>query len=284
LIQSALKEDIGRGDITTKTLIPPTKYIRSVIIARQSGIIAGLPLVTLIYRQLDKQVRVKLYCRDGASVSKGKRLALVVGPARTILTGERVVLNFLQRLSGIATYTNKFVSKVRGYRTRILDTRKTVPGWRYLDKYAVKVGGGRNHRFGLYDAVLVKGNHLRVLQNKNQSDSRLDLIPEVINRLRRVYNCRHTIEAEVTNLNEFSSALDARPDIIMLDNMPLGQVKKAVALLRHSPAPRPLLEVSGGVNLENVTAIARTGVDFISIGALTHSAPALDLAMEVVQY
>lgn len=282
LIQIALQEDIRQRDLTTEALIPSSGSIKSVIIARQAGIIAGLPLVSLIYHHLDKRIRVKLYLRDGARVEKDKRLALITGSARAILTGERIVLNFLQRLSGIASYTNTFVRKLKKYRTRLLDTRKTVPGWRYLDKYAVAVGGGKNHRFGLYDAVLVKSNHFKALQHKKQSRNRLDLITEVTQQLKNVYQRKYPIEMEVTNLREFYVALNSQPNVVMLDNMSLGQIKQAVAFLRQSPPPRPFLEVSGGVTLENVAAIAQTGVDFISVGALTHSAPALNLAMEVI--
>jgi len=278
LIQSALKEDIKHGDLTTKALIPTSKSIQSLIIAQQQGIIAGLPLIRLIYHQLDKRIRVKLYSQDGNRVKKNKKLALVSGPARSILIGERTVLNFLQRLSGIASHTDKFARKLKGYRTRLLDTRKTIPSWRYLDKYAVSIGGGKNHRLGLYDAILVKSNHLKTLGYPIKSN----LISETIKKLRRIYQYKHSIEIEVSNFKELRSAMNNRPDIIMLDNMSFKQIKESIVFVRRFPPPRPLLEASGGVTLENITSIARTNIDFISVGALTHSAPALDLALKVI--
>jgi len=277
LIRLALKEDIGRGDITTKTLIPPHQKAQAVIIAKQDGIIAGLPLISRVYRILDKRIRVSPKVREGSKAKKGQAIAIIRGPARAILTGERTVLNFLQRLSGIATLTNQFVQKVKKYRVKILDTRKTIPGWRVVDKYAVRVGGGINHRMGLYDAVLVKNNHLVTMLSRQERD--YNVIAKVLTKLHRV---RHKpIEIEVRNLRELQVALKGKPDIIMLDNMRPSQVKQAVKFRNQARPPRPLLEVSGGINLKNITQFARTGVDFVSIGTLTHSAPALDISMEV---
>lgn len=266
LIILALTEDIGKGDITTNTLIPPNRKIRANIIAKQKGVIAGLPLISKIYKYLNKNIKVTLKVKDGAKVKEGQVVAIIKGPAHQILTGERTVLNFLGRLSGIATLTNQYVQKVREYGVTILDTRKTIPGWRELDKYAVKMGGGTNHRMGLYDAILIKNNHLAILGGISNMNLRRSNIP---------------FEIEARNLNEFTAALKMKPDIIMLDNMKLPEIKKAVQL-RNKLSPKVKLEVSGGINLKNIRQFASTGVDYISVGALTHSAPALDIALHVI--
>jgi len=268
LISLALKEDIGKGDITTNTLIPPNQKAQAHIIVKQSGIIAGLPLVNTIYKHLNKNINITPKVKDGAKVKKGQVVAVIKGSARAILTGERTVLNFLGRFSGIATLTNQYVQQVREYKVKILDTRKTIPGWRELDKYAVRTGGGTNHRMGLYDAILIKNNHLAILGG--------------INRLNPC-NLRLPLEIEVRNLNEFRTALGLKPNIIMLDNIKPPEIKKAVQL-RNKLNPEIKLEVSGGINLKNIQQFASTGVDYISIGALTHSAPALDIAMKVVNF
>ncbi|MCK4909719.1 MAG: carboxylating nicotinate-nucleotide diphosphorylase [Planctomycetes bacterium] len=278
IIARALAEDIGAGDITTRTLIPSDQKVTAFIIAKQTGVIAGLPLVRLIYRQLDKKVRVKYLAREGARVKRGRRIVRLVGPARSILTGERVVLNFLQRLSGVATLTDKFVSRIKKYGVKILDTRKTVPGWRLLDKYAVKAGGGINHRMGLADAVLIKNNHLAILNGICRCGSDpITCALRKTDKLRR----RRRIEIEVRTLSEFKRALNLKPDIVMLDNMNVKNIRRAVLLCKKTRSPRSRLEVSGGVTLSNVARIARTGVDYISVGALTHSAPALDISLKI---
>lgn len=266
LINLALKEDIGRGDLTTNTFISIGQKVQAFIIARQNGVICGLSLIKLIYQRLSNNIKITLKVRDGTRVKSGQILAVIKGPARPILTGERTVLNFLQRLSGIATLTNQFVYKAKKYNVKILDTRKTVPGWRQLDKYAVKVGGGDNHRRGLYDAILIKNNHLSVIGG--------------INKIRLPKKKSLPAEIEVRNQKEFSVAIKLSPDIIMLDNMVPRNIKRAVEM-RDKVNPKIKLEVSGGINLNNIERFARTGVDFISVGALTHSAPVLDISMSV---
>lgn len=278
LIKLALKEDIGRGDITTNILIAPHLHARAVIIVRQDGVIAGLSLIRQIYRVLDKRIKVRLKTKEGSKVKKGREIAIIHGPARAILTGERTVLNFLQRLSGIATLTHQFVQKVKRYRVKILDTRKTIPGWRELDKCAVCAGGGYNHRMGLYDAVLVKENHLAVLRKRGASH--LKVIAEAMEVVNKRWKKRKTVEIEVRSLKEFQKALQGHPDIIMLDNMKPDKIRPAVKL-RNELDPEAKLEVSGGINLNNVEVFAKTGVDFISVGALTHSPPALDISMNI---
>jgi len=274
----ALKEDLGSGgDITTNTLIPAKHKSTAIIITKEPGIIAGLPLISAIYKQLSRSTKVTLKVKDGARVKPGQVVAIIKGPTRTILTGERTALNFLQRLSGIATLTSQFVAKVKPYGARILDTRKTVPGWRILDKYAVKTGGGFNHRLGLYDAFLIKNNHLSVLGGINKINLR---------NLCNLWLKRLPIEIEVRNLNQFIMALTLFSTsgfpgaIIMLDNMTPKEIKEA-ALIRNRVAREIQLEASGGITLKNISRFAATGVDFISIGALTHSPKALDIALRI---
>ena len=300
LINLALKEDIGDGDITTNTLIPANQKSTAIIIAKEPGIIAGLGLIQPIYHKLSNKIKVTLRKKDGARVSPNTIIAIIKGPTRAILTGERTTLNFLQRLAGIATLTSQFVAKAKPYGVKILDTRKTVPSWRWLDKYAVKAGGGFNHRFGLYDAVLIKNNHFKAMQSSlsgvipakagiqtlwNILDSRLHGNDRKIKHL--------PLEIEVRNLNEFilaliflssnasrKSTVPTDRQVIMLDNMTPSQIKEAVAIRNKTGGP-VLLEASGGITLDNVSQFAATGVDYISIGALTHSPKALDLALRV---
>jgi nicotinate-nucleotide pyrophosphorylase (carboxylating) len=286
LIESALKEDIGKGDITTNALIPRNQKANAVITAKEPGIIAGLPLVKLIYRKLAPHIRVKLTVQEGASVKKGNLLAVIEGNARAILSGERTVLNFLQRLSGIATLTNQFVKQVTGYKVKILDTRKTVPGGRVLDKYAVKIGGGFNHRFGLDDAILIKNNHISALNPaKCQATTAIIKVLETI--IQSGAARKKPIEIEVRNLDEFAMALVFLTDksiskaIIMLDNMMPKEIKEAVRI-RNATNNKILLEASGGITLGNIRQFAATGVDYISIGMLTHSPRALDISLKIV--
>ncbi|MEK7309469.1 MAG: carboxylating nicotinate-nucleotide diphosphorylase [Planctomycetota bacterium] len=276
LINLALKEDIGTGDITSNILIPASQTSTAIIIAKEPGIIAGLGLIQPIYRRLSNKVKVTLKKKDGARINKDAVVAIIKGPTRAILSGERTVLNFIQRLSGIATLTSQFVAKAKPYGVKILDTRKTVPGWRLLDKYAVKAGGGFNHRIGLYDAILIKNNHLK----NTPAIKALELVsksPMTKNR---------PIEIEVTNLYEFIIALIllnanvSHPSIIMLDNMTPKEIKEAVHI-RNRVAGEVRLEASGGITLKNISRFAATGVDYISIGALTHSPKALDIALRV---
>ncbi|HLD36179.1 MAG TPA: carboxylating nicotinate-nucleotide diphosphorylase [Planctomycetota bacterium] len=286
LITLALKEDAGTGDITTTTLIPANQTSTAMIIVKEPGIIAGLGLIKPIYHKLSSQVKVTLRKKDGTRVKPGQIVAIIKGPTRAILTGERTVLNFLQRLSGIATLTSQFAAKAKPYGVKILDTRKTVPGWRLLDKYAVKTGGGFNHRMGLYDAFLIKNNHISVLGGINKIN---------MDMLWKAWLKDLTAEIEVRDLNQFVfiiAMLKSVPFpkvVIMMDNMTPSQIKEAVIIRNKTAkwANRPagqtvMLEASGGINLENVSKYAATGVDYISIGALTHSPKALDMALRVM--
>jgi nicotinate-nucleotide pyrophosphorylase (carboxylating) len=270
LMRQALKEDFGKGDITSDSLISRDKIIAARIFSRQNAVVCGVGIVKQLFSILDKNSHLKIFCRDGDSVRAGKTIIEVKAKARAILAGERVALNFLSHLSGIATQTNGFVKKIRNYKSKILDTRKTTPGLRALEKYAVKCGGGFNHRFGLWDMVLIKDSHKKLLEKKVR-------IPGLI-KLAKNSNRNQKIEIEVGTLKEFKEALAANPDIIMLDNMPLSQVRQAVKLRKKST---PKLEVSGNVSLKNVQSIAKAGVDFISIGVLTHSSKAIDMKLKV---
>ncbi len=282
----ALQEDLGTGDVTTGALIPPLVKARAAIIAKAPGVLAGSHVASLTFRLLDRRIRVRVLRRDGQRVRPGDALIRLEGPAASILKAERTALNFLGHLSGIATLTRRYVDGARPYRAILLDTRKTLPGLRLLEKYAVRMGGGQNHRIGLSDAVLIKTNHLIVLQRGE------GVIRNAVVRARRARS-KQFIEVEVGNLREFREALHARPDAILLDNWSIAQIRRAVALrdglakTRHHSSPithhlSPLLEVSGGVTLQNVRAIAKTGVDRISIGRLTHSAPTLDLSLRIL--
>jgi len=265
LVRVALAEDVGAGDLTTRRLFPRAVKANAVILAKQPAIIAGLPAARAVFHAVDQTVRFRAGVREGARVEQGTIVATLSGDGRAILAGERVALNFLQHLSGVATLTRRFVDAVRGTRAVILDTRKTTPGLRLLEKYSTRMGGGRNHRMNLGDAVLIKDNHLALAG---------DLITAV-RRARR--GGRGPVEVEADTLDDVRAALDAGADVILLDNMPVATIKEAVLLI----GTRAKTEVSGGVHLHNVREIAATGVDAISIGALTHSAPAVDLSMEV---
>ncbi len=271
LIKMALAEDLGkRGDITSLATIPAKVRLCGHLRAKADGVLAGLPLVEMVYRQVDPNVTVSFYAQDGERVAAGTVAAEVTGPGRSVLTGERVALNFVQRLSGIATLTAEFVAAVQGTRAVILDTRKTTPGWRSLEKYAVRMGGGQNHRIGLYDMVLVKDNHI---------DGAGGITPAV-NAVRAYLPARDAlIEVEVRTLDELREALSLGVDRILLDNMDEEQMRAAVRLA----AGRVPLEASGNMSLKRVRAAAETGVNFISVGALTHSAPALDLSMKITR-
>jgi nicotinate-nucleotide pyrophosphorylase (carboxylating) len=268
-VRTALAEDLGGGDVTTQRLFPRAVRARGVIVAKQPAIIAGLPAVRAVFNAVDQSVRFRPLVRDGARVEPGAVVATLAGDGRSLLAGERVALNFLQHLSGVATLTRRFVDAVKSTRTVILDTRKTLPGLRSLEKYAVRMGGGRNHRMNLSDGILIKDNHL-ALAGGLHSAVRAARRPAGRTR-------RHSIEVEVTTLDEVRSALAAEADIILLDNMTVVQIKEAVRLI----GTRARTEVSGGVHLHNVRDIAATGIDAISIGALTHSAPAADLSLEM---
>jgi nicotinate-nucleotide pyrophosphorylase (carboxylating) len=287
LIQLAIREDIFTGDITTENLIPENLIVEGVFIAKESGVIAGLPVVEYFFSKLDKNVFFKQWVKDGIFVHKGETIAAMQGSAKTLLTGERIALNFLQRLSGIATMTARFVEHINPLKTSIMDTRKTLPGWRYLEKYAVAVGGGVNHRMGLYDQVLIKDNHLDIMKNKLFYDvpPHTSIIERAVSVLRQKTKKGVLIEVETRTMEEVESALKAGVDIILFDNMSIQQLNDAVRLVKEwkygEGVRRPLTEASGNITLENVHLVAQTGVDRISVGAITHSSRALDISLEI---
>ncbi|MGC8838327.1 MAG: carboxylating nicotinate-nucleotide diphosphorylase [Anaerolineae bacterium] len=268
-VRRALEEDLGPGDVTSTWTLPPHQRARGTFVVKEEGVIAGLLVAREVFRQLDQEVVLTLWVEDGTPVTPGTAVAVVEGPAIPILSGERAALNFLQRMSGIATATRRYVEAVKGTGAVILDTRKTAPGLRALDKWAVRLGGGQNHRQGLYDMVLIKDNHIAAAGS----------ITRAVERVRAHNRAGLPVEVEVKTLAELDEvlALDPPVDRIMLDNMDLPTMREAV----QRTAGRIPLEASGGVNLETVRAIAETGVDYISVGALTHSVRALDISLEL---
>ncbi len=264
VIMAALAEDVASGDITSALIFEKDENVMADVIVHEDCVPAGLDVLRWIFNALDERIIFRPLCADGDSVKKGKKVAALKGSVKNILAGERTALNFLGRLSGVATSTSRFMAKVKGTKAKIFDTRKTLPGLRVLEKYALRVGGGSNHRMGLWDGVLIKDNHL----------SRVKVRDAVKKAKAKGYK---NIEIEVSDLKEFKEALDAGADIIMLDNMKIGDIRKAVRLAKS----KAVLEVSGGVDLENVARIARTGIHRISIGALTHSAPSVDFSLEI---
>jgi len=258
LIKQALKEDIGSGDVTTNSLVPKNLDVSGYVLLKEKAIIAGMDVFKWTLEELGKVEFIPLV-KEGIWLEPGK-IAMLNGNARAIITGERVALNFLQRMSGIATLTGKFVNKIKGAKAKILDTRKTTPLLRYLEKYAVKKGGGENHRFGLYDAVLIKDNHIVIAGG----------IKEALSQIQG--------EIEVKNLEELREALEKGANRILVDNMDIEEIREAVKITKG----KAKIEVSGGVNLNNVLEIAMTGCDYISIGALTHSVKAIDISLEIV--
>ena len=280
LIRNALKEDIGSGDITTGLLIPKNKVIKAVIILKEKAVIAGLEIAQKVFRTIDKNIQFKAISTDGFGEKPGKIIAKIQGKAGSIFSGERTALNFLSHLSGVATVTRSFVDQVKPYKVKIMDTRKTIPGLRELEKYAVALGGGYNHRMGLWDTVLVKDNHIAVLRALGRGINIKDIARLV--KTRKPQGMK--VDIEVRNLKEFQEVLQIPPDIIMLDNMNIDDIKKAVQMRNAECGMRNAkIEVSGGVHLGNVKAIAQTGVDRISIGALTHSVKAVDMSLEVIK-
>jgi nicotinate-nucleotide pyrophosphorylase (carboxylating) len=269
LIKLALEEDVGPGDVTTQALIAPERTGRAHIRAKERLVAAGLPVAQKVFQRLDPRVQFAALAAEGQEVARGDTLAEIQGPLAAILTGERTALNFLMRLSGIATFTKKMVGAVEGFPAAVVDTRKTLPGWRTLDKYAVRLGGGANHRFGLFDGVLIKNNHLTAVGSISQA---VRLAREHSHHLLK-------IEVEVASLAELEEALAAGAEIIMLDNMDEAAMARAVALT----AGRAWLEASGSMTLERLPAVAATGVNLISMGALTHSAPAVDIHLRLVK-
>jgi nicotinate-nucleotide pyrophosphorylase (carboxylating) len=266
-VSAALSEDGAYNDLTTIATILSDRRARALIVAKEAGVIAGVPLALEAFRQLDSKISIRVDLEDGTRVSAGTPVLFCTGHARALLSAERVALNFMQRLSGIASTTARYVDAVKGTKARILDTRKTTPGWRQLEKYAVRAGGGMNHRHDLSSAVLIKDNHLSALDNDIALAVKRarDLVPEGIK-----------VEVECDNLDQVRAAIEARADIILLDNMSTTKMKEAVEMIEG----RAVTEASGGVNLETVRAIAETGVDWISVGALTHSPKAMDLGLD----
>ncbi|MCM8794763.1 MAG: nicotinate-nucleotide diphosphorylase [Candidatus Omnitrophica bacterium] len=297
LIAAALKEDVGGRDLTSSVLVPKDQWAKADLVVRAEGVVAGLQVAEWVFGQVDPKIRFKPNLKDGDRVHPGKVAAYIEGPARGILAAERTALNFFCRLSGIATLTRRFVDRVRKYKVQIMDTRKTTPTLRFLEKYAVAMGGGTLHRKGLFDQVLIKDNHLQLVASRLYSEAgasvsslrdrhRLSAVELAVMEARRKLQQKVLIEVEVRNLQEVRLGLSAQADILLLDNMPLADIQEAVrlrnAVARSKKERKPLLEVSGGVKLENVESIAAAGVDRISIGALTHSALALDAAIDVV--
>ena len=276
LIELALHEDLGPSstpvaDITSAWFVASSTHGATALVARKPGVLAGLPAAALVFARVDPQLQFEPHIQDGAPLQPRAVIAIIRGSMTSILAAERTALNFVQQLSGIATLTRQYVQAVAGCRAQILDTRKTLPGWRLLAKYAVRQGGGHNHRMGLFDMVLIKDNHWSAMPSTH------DLTQRFCN-----FRAQHPgipIEIEVDTLDQLDEALPARPDIVLLDNMTLEQMREAVRR-RDAVAPTVLLEASGGVNLQTVRGIAESGVDRISVGALTHSAPALDIGLD----
>jgi nicotinate-nucleotide pyrophosphorylase (carboxylating) len=269
LIDLALEEDLGPGDVTTQALVPSDLRGEAHIRAKQTLVVAGLPVAARVFRKLDAEIIFTAQVDDGQEAAKGTVLARLTGPVASILTGERVALNFLQRLSGIATFTRTMVTQVEGSTAALVDTRKTTPGWRVLEKYAVRLGGGRNHRLGLYDGVLIKNNHLTAVGS----------IGEAVRQAKARAHHLLKIEVEVTDLQGLEEALNAGADRILLDNMDDASLRQAVEITRG----RALLEASGSMTPDRLAKVAATGVNFISMGALTHSAPAVDIHLWLVR-
>lgn len=266
-IAAALREDLGFGDITTDSIVGVHKHVAGQLLAKEDLVLAGREVFARVFAVLDSRVAVTWQVAEGAEVAQGQVLGEINGPARAILSGERVALNLLQHLSGIATMTRRFVQAVAGTKAVIVDTRKTIPGLRMLEKYAVTVGGGKNHRFDLHDVVLIKDNHIQAAGG----------LTAAVERVRRTVSPFVRIEVETETLAQVAEAVACGVDVIMLDNMPLDEMRQAVAMING----RALVEASGNVTLERVAEIARTGVDLISSGALTHSARAADISLKL---
>lgn len=266
LIKEALEEDIGNEDVTTNSVMPEYKRGRVKLICKQDGVICGLDIFERTFKLLDENISVEIFVKDGDEVKKGQRLAIVSGDIRALLSGERVALNYLQRMSGIATYTHNVAKLLKGSKTKLLDTRKTTPNMRVFEKYAVRVGGGYNHRYNLSDGVLLKDNHIGAAGG----------VKRAVEMARAYAPFVRKIEVEVENLEMCKEALEAGADIIMLDNMSVADMKTAVKMIDG----RAVTECSGNVTIDNIEAIKEAGVDFVSSGALTHSAPILDLSLK----
>jgi len=275
LIDRALREDVGFGDVTSNSVVDHNLKGTAVIQAKETGILAGMKIAQKVFKKVDPKLRFTSFLRDGDRIRPKDRIASVEGNIRSILKAERTALNFVQQLSGVATYTASFVDKVKGTSIRILDTRKTVPGLRALQKYAVRLGGGKNHRMGLHDMILIKENHIKAAGGISEAIKKAKSFSK-----KRSQKKRLRIEVETKTLGETEQAAKMGVDVIMLDNMPLSQIKKAVKIINAFDR-RIKIEVSGNIKLNQAKRIASTGVDFISVGALTHSAKALDLSLKV---
>jgi len=269
-VRAALAEDIGSGDATTLATVPEHLTARALMRTREPLVVAGIQFAESAFKQLSPKIKIQRKVRDGQRIAAGKALLEISGSARAILRAERVALNFVQRLSGVATATAQFVGAIKGIRAQILDTRKTTPGWRRFEKYAVTCGGGRNHRIGLFDMILIKDNHLVALRKEKP-----DAIAAAVARARKKFP-KLKIEVEADTLRQVEQAVNAGADFILFDNMDLKSLRRAVTIVNG----RAKTEASGGVNLKTVRAIAATGVDFISVGALTHSARAVDIGLD----
>ena len=284
IVQLAIKEDIGAGDITSKIFIPDGFETEGVIIAKEAGIVAGLPVAGYVLSQIDENLIFTSNIEDGSRVKKGTIIGSVKGLTLSLLSAERLVLNFLQRLSGIATATNRFAEKIKGYGTQIMDTRKTAPGWRYLEKYAVRVGGGINHRMGLYDQILIKDNHLKAMGSEKENGT----ISRLVRKAREQIENGMLIEVEVEDLCQIREVMDAGVDIILFDNMEPSKIREAVEMVKEFENSRDagngraiLTEASGNITIENVEEYADAGVDRISVGAITHSVRVLDISFDI---
>jgi len=273
LIKMALSEDLATGDITTMATVPSGSISTATVTFKETGIVAGLEIFSLVFRTLDASLKVEFQSHDGAEVASGSPVAFVSGSSLSLLMGERVALNFLQHLSGIATLTRSYVRELpAGSRAKVVDTRKTTPGWRSLEKYAVQVDGGKNHRMGLFDGVLIKDNHIKATGS----------ITHAVQQARQLAPHTLKIEVEVETLEQLHEACQAGADVVMLDNMETSLMKQAVEKTRQSFS-HVLLEASGGITRKRIAEVATTGVDFISVGALTHSARSIDISMNIVQ-
>lgn len=267
IVTLSLKEDIGKGDITTNLIVNDKLKCLAIIKSKDTGVLAGNPIAELVFKRLDPRIKYIQRKKDGDTINPNDIIAEVRGSVRTVLTGERLSLNFLQRLSGIATLSQKFVNKTKGFDVKIIDTRKTTPGLRILEKYAVTVGGCYNHRFGLFDGILIKDNHIQIAGN----------IEKAVLKVRAKHKNKE-IEVETSNINQVREALKSGANIIMLDNMTPDKIKKAVKIIDS----KAMTEASGGINLDNIGEYAKTGVDYISVGVLTHSAKSLDIGLYVL--
>ena len=266
-VKSALMEDIGYGDITTENLAGENDFLKAELNTRSEGVLCGCNVFKTVYKILSDDVKIKFYFKDGDIIKKGDKIADLEGPAKDLLMGERVSLNYIQRMSGIATETRKYQDAIAPYSAKIVDTRKTTPNFRAFEKYSVKVGGGGLHRFNLSDCAMIKDNHIRLAGS----------LTNAVNKLRESISHAHKIEVECDTIDQVKEAIEVKADIIMLDNMPVETMKKAVELINH----QAIVEASGNVNLSTVNAIASTGVDIISSSAIVAKAPTLDLALDM---